>query len=54
MLFILLIIIDDVGALVLVPVGLTEIALSSSDGSGYYLITVEHVNYNQSIKTFSL
>lgn len=29
------------------------IALSSSDGSGYYLITVERVNHNRSIKTFS-
>jgi len=28
----------------------SEIALSCSDGSGYYLITVEHVNHNQSIK----
>jgi hypothetical protein len=31
----------------------SEIALSSSDGSGYF-ITVEHVNHNQSIKTLNL
>jgi hypothetical protein len=32
----------------------SEIALSSSDGSSFHLITVEHVNYNQSIKTLNL
>jgi len=32
----------------------SEIALSSSDGIGYYFITVERVKHNQSIKTLNL
>lgn len=32
----------------------SEIALSSSDGSGCYLFTVERVNHTQSVKTLNL